>query len=316
MPLKSHEADVAGREMRASRVFDAPRALVFQMWTDPAHVGKWWGPRGFTTTTSAIDIRPGGTWRFVMHGPDGTDYPNEILYVAVDAPERIVYEHVGPPHHRSTITFEDEGTRTRVSVHMVFDSAQELEAVVNVHKADAGLQQHLESLADELAAEQSPYLLINRVFNAPRETVFAMWTQPEHFAKWWGPHGYTTPTVKIDLRKGGTSLVCMRSPEGKDGWFGGVYEEVAPPERLVLRTYFCDEKGNRISNTDAGFPPDFPSELLMTVTFADTGDGQTKMTLVQTMPKHMLDGGAFVGWNQSFEKLDAVLAASPRPAST
>lgn len=73
-------ADCADREVRVTRVINAPRDLVFELWVDPKHVGNWWGPKGFTVTTHAIDVRPGGVWRFVMHGPDGTDYPNEITY--------------------------------------------------------------------------------------------------------------------------------------------------------------------------------------------------------------------------------------------
>ena len=67
-----HTAD---REIVATRVFDAPRDLVFRMWTDPAHIVHWWGPNGFTTTIHEMDVRPGGMWRFIMHGPDGVDYP-------------------------------------------------------------------------------------------------------------------------------------------------------------------------------------------------------------------------------------------------
>lgn len=68
------------------RTIDAPRDLVFDAWTDPAHVGQWWGPDGFTTTTHEIDIRPGGVWRFTMHGPDGVDYPNEIAFEEIVPP--------------------------------------------------------------------------------------------------------------------------------------------------------------------------------------------------------------------------------------
>lgn len=306
MSVRSGDAATADRELVKSRVFDAPKDLVFKMWTDPAHVGKWWGPRGFTTTTHAIDIRPGGVWRFVMHGPDGTDYDNEIRYVEIDPSGRLVYDHTFEPVHRTTVLFENEGTGTRVSVRMVFASVEERDKVVEKYGAGVGLEQHLESLADELVAAQSPYLMLNRVFNAPRELVWKMWTQPEHMAKWWGPHGYTAPTVKIDLRKGGTMLTCMRAPDGKDGWFGGVYEDVTPPERFVLRHYFCDANGNKLAPAAVGFPPDFPDEMTMTVTFTDLGD-QTKVTVHQTMPKQLLDGGAYTGWSQSFDKLAAIL---------
>src|SRR5207248_2469506 len=103
MPLrrkKMNEANqpatlVGDREIVATRIFDAPRELVFKVWTDPKHIGNWWGPKGFATTTFSMDVRPGGVWRFVMHGPDGRDYENKITYLEVVAPERIVYKHGG-----------------------------------------------------------------------------------------------------------------------------------------------------------------------------------------------------------------------------
>ncbi|HEU0053538.1 MAG TPA: SRPBCC domain-containing protein, partial [Longimicrobium sp.] len=82
----------ADREVVQSRVFDAPRELVFDAWTDPAAVAEWFGPDGFTITTYEMDVRPGGVWRFTMHGPDGTDFPNRVDYHEVVRPERLVYD--------------------------------------------------------------------------------------------------------------------------------------------------------------------------------------------------------------------------------
>jgi uncharacterized protein YndB with AHSA1/START domain len=77
------------REIVTTRVFDAPREMVFDAWTDPKHIGQWWGPIGFTTTTHEMDVRPGGVWRFTMHGPDGRDYKNRIVYTEIVRPERL-----------------------------------------------------------------------------------------------------------------------------------------------------------------------------------------------------------------------------------
>src|ERR1700678_444638 len=85
----------ADREIVISRVFDAPRELVWQAMTDPLHVIHWWGPRGFTTTIEEMNVRPGGVWKQVMHGPDGTDYPNKSIFTEVVKPERLVYAHGG-----------------------------------------------------------------------------------------------------------------------------------------------------------------------------------------------------------------------------
>src|SRR5262245_19065426 len=87
--------NVSDREIVLSRVFDAPRALVFKVWTDPTHLAKWWGPRGFSTTTERMEVNPGGQWRFCMHGPDGRDYQNLITYREVSPPSRLVYKHGG-----------------------------------------------------------------------------------------------------------------------------------------------------------------------------------------------------------------------------
>src|SRR5688572_30826396 len=104
----------ADREISATRVFDAPRDLVWKAWTDPKHIAQWWGPNGFTNTISEMDVKPGGVWRFVMHGPDGTDYRNEIVYLEVVKPERLVYDHGPSPKFRVTVTFAAEGNKTRL----------------------------------------------------------------------------------------------------------------------------------------------------------------------------------------------------------
>jgi uncharacterized protein YndB with AHSA1/START domain len=85
-PASSASSTTADREIVVTRVFDAPRELVFDAFTDPAHISNWWGPDGFTTTTHEMDVRPGGTWRFVMHGPDGVDYDNIIVYREITSP--------------------------------------------------------------------------------------------------------------------------------------------------------------------------------------------------------------------------------------
>ena len=111
------------REIIACHVIDAPRERVFEQWTDPILVASWWGPRGFTTTIDHMDPRPGGTWRFVMHGPDGRDYKNTIVYDEIAKPERIVYDHVSGPTFRMVAAFADQGGQTALTIRMIFESA-------------------------------------------------------------------------------------------------------------------------------------------------------------------------------------------------
>src|SRR5687768_13213924 len=116
------------RELVIERVFEAPRDLVFAVWTNPKHISNWWGPRGFTTTTYEHDLRPGGRWRFTMHGPDGTDHPNRVDFLEVVKNERLHYDHgddgAGQVQFQATVTFTDEGKGTRVRMRMVVASAE------------------------------------------------------------------------------------------------------------------------------------------------------------------------------------------------
>jgi uncharacterized protein YndB with AHSA1/START domain len=83
--------DAAEREIVLSRVFDAPREMVWEAWTDPKQVALWWGPKGFTTTIEEMEVRPGGVWKQVMHGPDGAEYPNKSVFLDVVPYERLAY---------------------------------------------------------------------------------------------------------------------------------------------------------------------------------------------------------------------------------
>ena len=144
------------REISLTRVFDAPRALVFRAWTEPEHLVRWLGPAGFTNTTQAIDIRPGGVWRFIMHGPDGTDYPNRIIFNEIVPPGRLVYTHDDDDRGAAsafqvTVTLEEQGARTLLTSRMVFPTAAAREHVVQKFHAIEGAHQTMDRLAAHLA---------------------------------------------------------------------------------------------------------------------------------------------------------------------
>jgi len=139
------------REITVTRVFDAPRELVFEAWTDPEQVVQWWGPHGFTTTVHEMDVRPGGVWRFVMHGPDGTDYDNKVVFMEVEPSERLFYTHSGgedsdSPAFQVTVTFEEEGDKTRLTTRMVFASGKERDRMIEEVGALEGVNQTLDRL--------------------------------------------------------------------------------------------------------------------------------------------------------------------------
>ena len=153
----SEETTTSDREILLTRVFDAPRTLVFQAWTEPAHLAQWYGPQGFTTTTHAIDVRPGGAWRFTMHGPDGVDFDNLIVYLEIAPPERLVYQHGSaddPVQFETTVTFAEEDGRTRLTMRGVFRSVAERDQAVRDFHAVEGGRQTLERLAEFLAESE------------------------------------------------------------------------------------------------------------------------------------------------------------------
>ena len=149
------ETSTADREIVLTRLVNAPPALVFEAWTNAEHVGRWWGPRGFTTTTHEMDVRPGGVWRHTMHGPDGVDYPDLIVYREVVRPERLVYDlgsaledDPGPFH--VTVTFDDRDGKTFITMRLVFASAAERDMVVEQSHAIEGGNQTLDRLEEYL----------------------------------------------------------------------------------------------------------------------------------------------------------------------
>lgn len=142
-------------------------------------------------------------------------------------------------------------------------------------------------------------LLVERVFDASRELLWRAWTEPQHFARWYGPAGFSLPTCEIDFRVGGRHLFGMRSPDGQGYTTTGVYREIVPLERFVYTDAMADEHGDVVA---------MMPETVVTVTFADLGDGKTRVTLRQAgWPDENMAAGASFGWNAAFDKLVEVL---------
>ena len=156
-------------------------------------------------------------------------------------------------------------------------------------------------------------LVVTRVFDAPIELAWKAWTDPEYVMKWWGPKYFTSPSAKIDLRVGGTSLVCMRAPKefgGMDMYSTWVYREILPMERIEFVQNLSDETGNLLDPATLGLPPEFPRDTRTVVTFKDLGNGKTEMTVTEyNMPTAETEMGrnAELGLNQSLDKLVASL---------
>ena len=144
-------------------------------------------------------------------------------------------------------------------------------------------------------------VVIERTFDAPADIIWQMWTDPEHFKKWYGPKGFTVPVADMDMRVGGKRLICMASPDGSmKMWTTGEYVEIVPKDRLVYTESPSDENGNVVSPAAMGMPEGYPATTEVTVLLKVLG-GRTKM--VMTHAGVPAASGAGGGWEQAFDKM-------------
>jgi uncharacterized protein YndB with AHSA1/START domain len=147
------------REIVLSRVYDAPRPLVFEMWTKPEHAMKWFGPKGFSCTLHEMDVRVGGRWRFDMKAPDGTVYSNRIEYLEIVPNERLVFDHGNdvdddPTRFRVTITFDEQSDKkTVVTLRQLHPTKQQRDVGIGFGAVELGYQT-LDKLAEHLRTQQ------------------------------------------------------------------------------------------------------------------------------------------------------------------
>jgi uncharacterized protein YndB with AHSA1/START domain len=286
--MEKAEQMAKGIEITITRIFDAPRGLVWKAWTVPEYLTGWWGPRGFSAPVIRIDFREGGRYLYCMRSPEGEDYWSTGTYREIVPYERIVAtdsfadengnivpaSHYGmsgdwPLELLTTLTFEELDGRTRITLrHTGLPSGEQAEM------AEEGWNQSLDKLArlleeGEMAmttrftAEPGTHeAVMTRIFDAPREDVFTATTDPKMIPLWWGPRSLTTIVVTMDVQRGGIWRYIQRDAGGNEYAFSGVYHEVAPPERLIFTFEFEGMPGH---------------VMLETVIFEDLGD-RTKVT--------------------------------------
>jgi len=310
------------RKIFITRVFNAPRELVFKAWTEPEHIAQWWGPKGFTTRVTELDLRPGGRWRYVMISSDGTEYPAKGVFREIVPPERIVttdefdegFEQVInaelPQGIVMTAIFEDVDGKTKLTLEIVHESAsdrrkhEEMGVVAGWNSSFDCLDEFLAKQVEQqhngltLTLPSDREIIITRVFNAPRHLVFEAWTQPEHVKRWFGGCSSMTMTVcEIDLRVGGSwRYVLHDSSNSTDHGFSGEYREIVPSERLV-----STERYEPVPNSDR----------LNTLTLTEE-DGKTTLHIhIQHQSREQRDGhlqsGMEVGLRQTLNRLEELL---------
>jgi uncharacterized protein YndB with AHSA1/START domain len=272
-------------ELIITRIFDAPRDLVWKAWTEPERVKKWWGPKNFTAPVSKIDLRVGGKYLSCMRGPDGKDYWSTGVYREIVPMERIVStdsfadekgtvvpaSHYGmtgdwPMELLVTVTFEEAGGKTKMILrHEGIPSGMMRELT------ETGWSESFDKLAEtivtsdrtRITAERGKQeVIITRTFDAPRNLVFKTYTDRNLIPQWWGPKRFITTIDKMDVRPGGVWRFVQRDAAGGEYAFHGVYHEVLAPERLVATFEFEGTPGH---------------VSLETATFEEH-DGKTRLT--------------------------------------
>ena len=155
MPKESNSFRREGNELIHTRLLNAPRALVWEVWTNPEHLREWWGPDGFTLTNNSIEVKPGSEWNFIMHGL-GRDFPNKVTYLEVVEPSFLSYHHGDPEGKISFTVFimmEDLGDQTKLTIRSVFQSSEildQLDREVNAIEGGKQTYNRLEKYLDNL----------------------------------------------------------------------------------------------------------------------------------------------------------------------
>jgi uncharacterized protein YndB with AHSA1/START domain len=307
-------------EIKITRIYHAPVQAVWDAWTDPEQVAQWWGPRGFTLTTHSKDLRPGGSWVYTMHGPDGVDYPNKTLYLEVEKNSKLVYDHGGnddrPPMFRVTVHFSEVKGKTKMEMRMTLPTPEAAEETRKFIK-QAGGDSTWDRLAEYLEKESSgkDKFVINRSFNASLERMFEMWTDPKHVSQWLPPTGFRMEFIRSDIRPGGSSFYVMTDDRDIKMYGRIEYLKIEKPNRIVYTQQFCDEN-EKISRHPKA--PTWPATMLTIVELAEEGPDQTRLTVAwepygavkaeefETFIKSK--AGMTQGWTGSFDKLDAHLS--------
>jgi uncharacterized protein YndB with AHSA1/START domain len=302
MTTQSSTKKTTSQEISITRTFRAPPERVFDAFTDPAKLAKWWGPDGWRTDTKEFDPRPGGLWRHTMRGPAGEAFPNEDRFVEVERPRRLVIDHVSAPRHRKTITLEPTGAGgTRMRFHMAFPEVEDFRMATETFGAIEGQKQTAERLADFV---DGPGFTLVREFRAAPEKVWRMWTTPDGIMKWWAPSaremGYDFRVLEMDVRVDGHYRYSMVG-NGHDLVNRGTYTSVEPNVELAMLWHF-----------DIFLPPgESPYDIPIRVAFARTPAGGTRMTFREgSMKKPEHTNGSRQGVEQNFRYLAEALEES------
>jgi uncharacterized protein YndB with AHSA1/START domain len=236
----------AKNEIMITRVFEAPIELVWDAWTKPEHLSKWWGPKHYSSPDPKIDLKVGGSLLWAMQAEDGKRHFTGGVFREIDPPSKLICDtwfadqagkkirpaEIGFPgdwdgETTIAVELEDLGGRTRMTVHQ----SGIPEEMKGMNRAGWGTS--LEKLAESVTDERS--VVVNHTFDAPRKLVWEVFTRPEHVDKWWGPDGFSNRTHSMEFRVGGAWKHTMVGPDGTEFPNYSEYTEIVEPELISYR---------------------------------------------------------------------------------
>jgi uncharacterized protein YndB with AHSA1/START domain len=229
---------IASRQIEVRRSYEAPRDVVFAMWTEADHLAQWWGPDGFAAPRVESDPRPGGALVIQMVG-QGMDQTMRAVYREVVAPERLVVDSMVPGpggapvlETSHTVTFTELGGRTEVTV--VAQAAVFMEAArAALEGMLAGWRQSLQCLDDVVTGAADRQIVLQRLIDGSPQEVFPYWVEQAHLERWWGPDGFTVSVHSLDPGPGGLWAFTMRGPDGTEYPNTVRFDEIVEGERIV-----------------------------------------------------------------------------------
>jgi len=292
------KSDVATQDdpLVVERTFDAPVALVWKTLTDKEDIKQW--------SFDIPEFAPVVGFEFRFYGGDeNVKYLHHCKVTEAIPNKRLAYTwryegYAGD----SLVTFElfAQGAKTRLRLtHEGLETFPKLPAFARKNFDQGWTEIVGTSLKNFVEGRHAGEMILTRVFDAPRELMWKLWTEPEHIRKWWGPKGYTLPGCEMDFRPRGAYRFVMRGPDGEDNPFHGVYREIVRNERIVFTAILDNLPGH---------------ELVTTVTFADEG-GKTKLTVRQTTPPGVPGLGQNQGWSETLERLADLIAEETKHGS-
>lgn len=304
--------------VRMERHFQAPLKLVWEVWTNPLHIEKWWGPKGFTNPTVEFDFKVGGSYRIVMRSPDGVDYPILGKFLEITPFESFVMTDIVDEHPEEWVKEVQKmagvtGDRALLNskLRVLFEEIDGLTKVILITEfmnnqirdgfANSGMKEGWSQSFEKLETDALPNaneLIIEKKLAHPIESVFSAFADQININQWWGPDGFTTTTKSREFKVGGKWIYTMVGPDGT------VYPNLVEYKEIVNYQYIEYIHGSGDTSKDDNF--------LVKIWFTSIQKNQTLIKMKMSFPnseiRNMVVGfGAIEGAHQTLGRLNQYL---------